>query len=76
DVPISENSPICEDHSEIFSDSKDDDDISVTMMILRISSTLKRQFLILRLSCPNEEKAHTIELKLRISSEEEKGKDL
>nr|GEU37648.1 hypothetical protein [Tanacetum cinerariifolium] len=28
DVPISENSPICEDHSEIFSDSKDDDDIS------------------------------------------------
>nr|GEU87383.1 hypothetical protein [Tanacetum cinerariifolium] len=29
DVPISENSPICDDHSEIFFDSKDDDDISV-----------------------------------------------
>nr|GEU90369.1 hypothetical protein [Tanacetum cinerariifolium] len=29
DVPISENSPICDDHSEIFSDSRDDDDISV-----------------------------------------------
>nr|GEX42224.1 hypothetical protein [Tanacetum cinerariifolium] len=29
DVPISENSPICDDHSEIFSDSKNDDDISV-----------------------------------------------
>nr|GEV42386.1 hypothetical protein [Tanacetum cinerariifolium] len=28
DVPISENSPICDDHSEIFSDSKNDDDIS------------------------------------------------
>nr|GEX02177.1 hypothetical protein [Tanacetum cinerariifolium] len=29
DVPISKNSPICDDHSEIFFDSKDDDDISV-----------------------------------------------
>nr|GFC90763.1 hypothetical protein [Tanacetum cinerariifolium] len=29
DVPISENSPICDDHSKIFSDSKNDDDISV-----------------------------------------------
>nr|GEW64287.1 hypothetical protein [Tanacetum cinerariifolium] len=28
DVPICENSPICDDHSEIFSDSKNDDDIS------------------------------------------------
>nr|GEV43996.1 hypothetical protein [Tanacetum cinerariifolium] len=28
DVPVCENSPICDDHSEIFSDSKDDDDIS------------------------------------------------
>nr|GFC34414.1 hypothetical protein [Tanacetum cinerariifolium] len=27
DVPISKNSPICDDHSEIFSDSKNDDDI-------------------------------------------------
>nr|GFD48072.1 hypothetical protein [Tanacetum cinerariifolium] len=29
DVPISENSPVCDDHSDIFSDSKIDDDISV-----------------------------------------------
>nr|GEY91483.1 hypothetical protein [Tanacetum cinerariifolium] len=29
DVPISENSPICDDHSDIFSDSKINDDISV-----------------------------------------------
>nr|GEW96606.1 hypothetical protein [Tanacetum cinerariifolium] len=29
DVPISENSPVCDDHSEIFSDSKIDDDILV-----------------------------------------------
>nr|GEZ25784.1 hypothetical protein [Tanacetum cinerariifolium] len=29
DVPISENSPTCDDHSEIFSDSNNDDDISV-----------------------------------------------
>nr|GEV71394.1 hypothetical protein [Tanacetum cinerariifolium] len=29
DVPISENSPIFDNHSEIFSDSKNDDDISV-----------------------------------------------
>nr|GEX15046.1 hypothetical protein [Tanacetum cinerariifolium] len=28
DVPVCENSPICDDHSEIFSDSKNDDDIS------------------------------------------------
>nr|GEW10820.1 hypothetical protein [Tanacetum cinerariifolium] len=28
DVPVCENSPICNDHSEIFSDSKNDDDIS------------------------------------------------
>nr|GEZ39640.1 hypothetical protein [Tanacetum cinerariifolium] len=28
DVPISKNSPICNDHSEIFFDSKNDDDIS------------------------------------------------
>nr|GEU50757.1 hypothetical protein [Tanacetum cinerariifolium] len=28
DVPICENSPICDDHSEIFSDSKNDNDIS------------------------------------------------
>nr|GEY87321.1 hypothetical protein [Tanacetum cinerariifolium] len=28
DMPISENSPICDDHSEIFSNSKNDDDIS------------------------------------------------
>nr|GEZ06536.1 hypothetical protein [Tanacetum cinerariifolium]GEZ16186.1 hypothetical protein [Tanacetum cinerariifolium] len=27
DVPVYENSPICDDHSEIFSDSKNDDDI-------------------------------------------------
>nr|GEW84466.1 hypothetical protein [Tanacetum cinerariifolium] len=29
DVPISENSPVCNNHSDIFSDSKIDDDISV-----------------------------------------------
>nr|GFA68094.1 hypothetical protein [Tanacetum cinerariifolium] len=29
DVPISENSPICDNHSEIFPDSNNDDDISV-----------------------------------------------
>nr|GFC41148.1 hypothetical protein [Tanacetum cinerariifolium] len=29
DVPICENSPICDDHSDIFSDFKIDDDISV-----------------------------------------------
>nr|GEZ47720.1 hypothetical protein [Tanacetum cinerariifolium] len=29
DVPISENSPGCDNHSEIFSDSKNNDDISV-----------------------------------------------
>nr|GEW45716.1 putative reverse transcriptase domain-containing protein [Tanacetum cinerariifolium] len=29
DLPISENSPVCDDHSDIFSDSKIDDDISV-----------------------------------------------
>nr|GEZ77986.1 hypothetical protein [Tanacetum cinerariifolium] len=29
DVPISENSPVCDDNSDIFSDSKIDDDISV-----------------------------------------------
>nr|GEY91674.1 hypothetical protein [Tanacetum cinerariifolium] len=29
DVPISENSPICDDHSDIFFDSKNDDDILV-----------------------------------------------
>nr|GEU57550.1 hypothetical protein [Tanacetum cinerariifolium] len=29
DVPISENTPVCDDHSDIFSDSKVDDDISV-----------------------------------------------
>nr|GEU75394.1 hypothetical protein [Tanacetum cinerariifolium] len=29
DVPIFENSPICDDHSDIFSDSKIDDDFSV-----------------------------------------------
>nr|GEZ80897.1 hypothetical protein [Tanacetum cinerariifolium] len=29
DVPISENSPVCDNHSDIFSDSKIDDDISV-----------------------------------------------
>nr|GEZ44532.1 hypothetical protein [Tanacetum cinerariifolium] len=29
DVPISENSPVCDNHSNIFSDSKIDDDISV-----------------------------------------------
>nr|GEY09030.1 hypothetical protein [Tanacetum cinerariifolium] len=28
DMPVCENSPICNDHSEIFSDSKGDDDIS------------------------------------------------
>nr|GEZ71384.1 hypothetical protein [Tanacetum cinerariifolium] len=28
DLPVCENSPICDDHSEIFSDSKNDDDIS------------------------------------------------
>nr|GEV02918.1 hypothetical protein [Tanacetum cinerariifolium] len=28
DMPICENSPICDDHSEIFFDSKNDDDIS------------------------------------------------
>nr|GEV17159.1 hypothetical protein [Tanacetum cinerariifolium] len=29
DLPISENSPICDNHSDIFFDSKNDDDISV-----------------------------------------------
>nr|GEV67036.1 hypothetical protein [Tanacetum cinerariifolium] len=29
DLPISENSPVCDNHSDIFSDSKIDDDISV-----------------------------------------------
>nr|GEU58996.1 hypothetical protein [Tanacetum cinerariifolium]GFB68241.1 hypothetical protein [Tanacetum cinerariifolium] len=29
DVPISKNSPVCDNHSDIFSDSKFDDDISV-----------------------------------------------
>nr|GEX08430.1 hypothetical protein [Tanacetum cinerariifolium] len=29
DVPISENSPVCDNHSDIFSDSKINDDISV-----------------------------------------------
>nr|GEZ62720.1 hypothetical protein [Tanacetum cinerariifolium] len=29
DLPISENSPVCDNHSNIFSDSKIDDDISV-----------------------------------------------
>nr|GEX63880.1 putative mitochondrial protein [Tanacetum cinerariifolium] len=29
DFPIFENSPVCNNHSDIFSDSKDDDDISV-----------------------------------------------
>nr|GFA09076.1 hypothetical protein [Tanacetum cinerariifolium] len=29
DVPISENIPVCDNHSDIFSDSKIDDDISV-----------------------------------------------
>nr|GEU88519.1 hypothetical protein [Tanacetum cinerariifolium] len=29
DVPVCENSPVCNDHSEIFSYSKDDDDISI-----------------------------------------------
>nr|GFA73733.1 hypothetical protein [Tanacetum cinerariifolium] len=29
DVPVCENSPICDDHSEIFSDSNNDDDISI-----------------------------------------------
>nr|GEU46973.1 hypothetical protein [Tanacetum cinerariifolium] len=29
DVPVCENSPICDDHSDIFSDSKNNDDISV-----------------------------------------------
>nr|GFA89287.1 hypothetical protein [Tanacetum cinerariifolium] len=28
DMPVFENSPICDDHSDIFSDSKNDDDIS------------------------------------------------
>nr|GFC42066.1 hypothetical protein [Tanacetum cinerariifolium] len=28
DMPVCENSPICDNHSEIFSDSKNDDDIS------------------------------------------------
>nr|GEW46161.1 hypothetical protein [Tanacetum cinerariifolium] len=28
DVPVCENSPVCDDHSEIFFDSKNDDDIS------------------------------------------------
>nr|GFD01016.1 hypothetical protein [Tanacetum cinerariifolium] len=29
DVPVCENSPVCDDHSEIFSDSNNDDDISI-----------------------------------------------
>nr|GFC91730.1 hypothetical protein [Tanacetum cinerariifolium] len=29
DLPICENTPVCDDHSDIFSDSKDYDDISV-----------------------------------------------
>nr|GEY47859.1 retrovirus-related Pol polyprotein from transposon TNT 1-94 [Tanacetum cinerariifolium] len=29
DMPVYENSPICDDHSEIFSDSNNDDDISI-----------------------------------------------
>nr|GEX23859.1 hypothetical protein [Tanacetum cinerariifolium] len=28
DMPVCENSPICDDHSDMFSDSKNDDDIS------------------------------------------------
>nr|GEY16068.1 hypothetical protein [Tanacetum cinerariifolium] len=28
DMPVCENSPVCDDHSEIFSDSNNDDDIS------------------------------------------------
>nr|GFB58830.1 hypothetical protein [Tanacetum cinerariifolium] len=28
DLPVSENSPVCDDHSDIFSNSKNDDDIS------------------------------------------------
>nr|GFD53276.1 hypothetical protein [Tanacetum cinerariifolium] len=28
DMPVCENSPICDDHSRIFSDSNNDDDIS------------------------------------------------
>nr|GEU70991.1 hypothetical protein [Tanacetum cinerariifolium] len=50
DLPISENSPVCDNHSEIFSDSKIDDDISVYDDDFEISSTLKRRFPILRLS--------------------------
>nr|GEX01764.1 hypothetical protein [Tanacetum cinerariifolium] len=38
DVPISENSPVCDNHSDIFSDSKIDDDISVNAMILKMSN--------------------------------------
>nr|GFC65224.1 hypothetical protein [Tanacetum cinerariifolium]GFC65254.1 hypothetical protein [Tanacetum cinerariifolium] len=29
DVPISENTPVCDNHSDMFSDSKINDDISV-----------------------------------------------
>nr|GEX78433.1 hypothetical protein [Tanacetum cinerariifolium] len=39
DVPISENSSICDDHSDIFSDSKNNDDISVYNDILKISKS-------------------------------------
>nr|GFB13754.1 hypothetical protein [Tanacetum cinerariifolium] len=39
-----------DNHSDIFSDSKNDDDIQVTTMILKMSSMLKHCFLILRLS--------------------------
>nr|GEX92577.1 hypothetical protein [Tanacetum cinerariifolium] len=45
DLPISENSLVCDNHSDIFFDSKIDDDISVYDDDLKISSTLKRGIL-------------------------------
>nr|GFC91939.1 hypothetical protein [Tanacetum cinerariifolium] len=47
DVPVFENSLIFYDHSEIFSDSNNDD-ISSNTMLLRTSSTLKHRFAIQR----------------------------
>nr|GEW22127.1 hypothetical protein [Tanacetum cinerariifolium] len=48
DVPVCENSPNCDDHSEIFSDSKNDDDFQMMAILLKTSSTLKRRFPIQR----------------------------
>nr|GFD29624.1 hypothetical protein [Tanacetum cinerariifolium] len=49
DVPFCENSPVCDDHFEIFSDSTTMMIFQVTTMILKISSTLKHRFSIQKL---------------------------